>query len=1054
MIKPGLLQYEIKPLNNPITYNSLGGPKTVDTKIITPIPIELKRQGTLEWKIFPLKSEKYDAIMGQNFLIPFEAVINMKEKCLFVNGNNQINFENFNYLSEIAEANHLYQVNNFSQELISKINENHLNSEEKKELKKLLENRRELFYLEGDNLTFTHEIQHEIHVNNNNPTFCKIYRYPQIHEKEVDKQIREMLDQKIIRKSNSPYNSPLWIVPKKSDNSNQKKWRIVIDYRKLNENTIADKFPIPNIDTILDKVGRAQYFTTIDLAKGFHQILVREEDRKKTAFSTPFGHYEYNRMPFGLKNAPASFQRLINSVLREYINKKCVVYLDDILIFSTSLQEHIQSINQIFDKLQESNLKIQVDKCNFLCKETEYLGHILTSEGIKPNPNKIKSILELKLPNTEKKIKSFLGITGYYRKFIKDYARVAQPITKYLKKNVKINLNDPNYIAAFEKLKSLITDHPVLNYPDFNKRFKIVTDASNFAIGAVLMQEGHPVSYASRTLNNHEINYPTIEKELLAIVWATKYYRPYIFGREFDLLTDHEPIKWLHKKHQGKDINQKLIRWLIQLNEYDINIDHIKGKENRVADFLSRINVETREINQIDDNISEDSMEVQTVHSQEENSNDHFSILDTIVNRFKIQIILVEQKSKDFERILNNNRIYIEREDIPDNLTNIFNKYISKGKIAIYSQLSDSEYNIVQKKLIELFHGRKNTKFVKCSHFAKDIIDEEETLKQISLYHKNESIHSGIVSTYQSIKNLIYHPNLKLLIYKLLNNCDICNRAKYDRKPIKNKFMKTETASDVAEIVHADTYTNSKHSFINFIDKFSKHAISFYLEDRNAKTLIEKINLMLSIKGKIKKLVCDNEFNTINIKEFCRQKDIQIHFSKPNSHTGNSDIERFNNTLTEKIRILNLENKQPIKDQITKAVESYNNTYHSTIKAKPIDVEQGKIDKDLIRNRINKTKEHIIEKLNKSRENYSENRTEGYVKNYKSVRHKEEPKFRKNKLDNIHPNNIKRNKKFQLSNQAETNQIPSSNQTCNRCNSKLHETKNCRTELNPRVEII
>lgn len=315
-----------------------------------------------------------------------------------------------------------------------------------------------------------------------------------------------MLEQGIITESNSPYNSPLWIVPKKKDASGQPKWRIVIDYRKLNEVTVSDKFPIPNIEGILDKLGKSQYFSTLDLAKGFHQILVKPEDRKKTAFSTPLGHFEYVRMPFGLKNAPSTFQRLMNSILREFINKICVVYMDDILVFSTSLEEHISNLKIIFGTLKKSGLKLQIDKCNFLNKETEYLGHILTPQGVKPNPEKITVIQNLKLPTTQKQIKSFLGITGFYRKFIKDYAKIALPILKYSKKNTKVNAHDPNYIASFEKLKSLITDYPILKYPNFNRRFKLITDASNFALGAVLTQDGHPVCYASRTLNDHEKN--------------------------------------------------------------------------------------------------------------------------------------------------------------------------------------------------------------------------------------------------------------------------------------------------------------------------------------------------------------------------------------------------------------------------------------------------------------------------------------------------------------------------------------------------------------------
>lgn len=693
--------------------------------------------------------------------------------------------------------------------------------------------------------------------------------------------------------------------------------------------------------------------------------------------------------------------------------------MDDILVFSTSLEEHISNLKRIFGTLKKSGLKLQIDKCNFLNKETEYLGHILTPQGVKPNPEKITVIQNLKLPTTQKQIKSFLGITGFYRKFIKDYAKIALPILKYSKKNTKVNAHDPNYIASFEKLKSLITDYPILKYPNFNRRFKLITDASNFALGAVLTQDGHPVCYASRTLNDHEKNYSTIEKELLAIVWGTKYFRPYLFGKEFDLQTDHQPIKWLQAKNIGQNISPRLQRWLMQLGEYDIKIDYIKGKENKVADFLSRINRDNNEINLFENLFntnneehinSNESLEVLTVHSQEENNNDHIPILETVVNRFKTQIIILEQKEVETENIFNHKRIFIDKNDIPDQISDIVRRHITRGKIGIYCELSDSLYNIVQKKLIEL--RNPHIKFVKCSFLAKDLKDEKEALKQISLFHKVESGHSGMLVNYEGMKTKVYFPNLKILINKVINNCDICTAAKYDRNPIKNKFQSTETPDDINDIIHVDVYTNSKHNFINFIDKFSKHAISLPLEDRNHKTLIEKLRQFISIKGKMKKLVCDNEFNSINVKQFCRDEGIEIHFVKPNNHTGNSDVERLNGTLTERIRALNLENKIPINEQMFKAVEYYNNSYHSTIEAKPIEVQNRTIDTKIVKDRMDKRKSKVISKLNKNREDYHETRREGFIKNYVSLRHKEQPKFRKYPLKGVHESNIKRPLKF------------------------------------------
>lgn len=1016
-------------------YNSLGGPNFVKTKIITPIPKELVKTGTLEWKIFPLKSEKYDAIIGMNFLIPFQAEINVKNEYLKIFNEFIIPFETIGYPRELTEVNHLEPVVS-KEEIFHKINKEKLSMEEKEKLKKLLCENKDLFYEEGSNLTFTHEITHEIKLKNENSIYCKMYRYPKIHEEEIERQIKDMLDQKIIKDSNSPYNSPLWIVPKKIDNSNIKKWRIVIDYRKLNEITIDDKFPIPNIDSILDKLGRAQYFTTLDLAKGFHQIMVKQEDQKKTAFSTPFGHYEYTRMPFGLKNAPATFQRLINSVLKDHINKICVVYLDDILIFSTSLQEHIVNINKIFDKLRIANLKIQIDKCNFFSKETEYLGHLLTTEGVKPNPKKIADITQLKLPTTQKQIKSFLGITGYYRKFIKDYAKIAQPMTKYLKKNTKINKLDPTYINAFEQLKTLLTSHPILKYPDFNKPFVLNTDASQYAIGAVLLQDNHPIAYASRTLNNHEINYSTTEKELLAVVWSVKYFRPYIYGKQFELKTDHQALKWLHTKYLGKDLNPRLQRWILSLGEYNIKINYLKGKENKIADFLSRINQDTHEINEINEsfginemfkanegrnnvfqnevnneeitneNLDNISMQA-TIHSQEENLNDQITFLDTIVNRFREQIIITENFNNEIENILGNHRIYINPNINHTELINKLKPYISSTKkMAIYSEISDHDLHVILQILIKEF---PNTKFIKCRHFAQDIETEEILIKVLSLEH-NKQKHPGIIALYENLKFRIYSKNLKITINKITNNCDICSRAKYDRNPIKPKFQKTELPTDKNQIIHIDTYVNRKQPFLIFIDKFTKFATAYPLENRTHVEIIEKLKIYFNHKKPIK-LVADNEFKHVNIKEFLNQQNVELHLSKPNSHTGNSDVERLNNSLTEKLRILNVEQLNPIRNQMLEAINTYNNQYHNTIKCTPLKAEEIP-DKEVIYNNLEIAQRKRLEKHNKNREEYTENREQGYIKNYKSLRHKDEPKYRQYSLNNIHPINIKRQLKF------------------------------------------
>jgi transposase InsO family protein len=378
------------------------------------------------------------------------------------------------------------------------------------------------------------------------------------------------------------------VVPKKPDASGKIKLRIVIDFRKLNFLTIGDSFPLPNIAEIHDKLGKATYFTTLDLASGYHQIPMHEKDKKKTAFSTPNGHYEFNRMPFGLKNAPRTFQRAITAALTGLDGIKCLVYLDDVVIYGATLAEHNKRLIEVLQRLRKYRFKLQPDKCEFLRKEVLYLGHIISDNGILPDPANIQAVIKCKTPKRSKDVQTFLGLAGYYRKFIENFSKIAKPLTKLLRKGEKFIWTAEQQMA-FETLKEKLTTAPVLNYPDFSQEFLITTDASDYAIGAVLSQgtvgQDRPIAYASRVLNKAEQNYNTTEKELLAIVWAVKHFRPYVYGTKFKIITDHRPLIWLFNV---KDPGSRLIRWRLKLEEYDYEIVHKAGKMNANADALSR----------------------------------------------------------------------------------------------------------------------------------------------------------------------------------------------------------------------------------------------------------------------------------------------------------------------------------------------------------------------------------------------------------------------------------------------------------------------------------
>ncbi|KAL4127018.1 hypothetical protein QTP88_011216 [Uroleucon formosanum] len=465
----------------------------------------------------------------------------------------------------------------------------HLNSEERNSIERVCIDFMDIFHLEGDKLPCTHttSIEHEIKTPEGEPPiYQRQYRLPHRQRDEITRQIKQMKSDGIIEPSNSPWNSPILLVPKKMDVSGKPKFRLVVDFRKLNNITVGDKMPLPQIQDVLDRLGRSKYFSVLGLAQGFHQISLDKESRVKTAFSSDIGHWQYTKLPMGLKNSPPTFQRLMNNVLCNLIGFKCLVYLDDIIVFSTDLSEHDKRIREVFSRLRTHNLKLQPIKCEFLRKEVIYLGHKLTEKGVQPDERKIKSVKTFPIPTTVKEIKSFLGLTGYYRNFVPDYGKIAKPITNLLRKGIEF-IWTSECQEAFEKLKIILCNEPLLQYPDFEKPFIITCDASNYAVGCVLSQgvipADLPIAYASRTLNKAEINYSTTEKELVAIMFGVKQFRPYVYGQKFTIITDHKPLTWLFSV---KDPGSRLLRWRIKLDEFDYEIQY--KSEDHTANTMAK----------------------------------------------------------------------------------------------------------------------------------------------------------------------------------------------------------------------------------------------------------------------------------------------------------------------------------------------------------------------------------------------------------------------------------------------------------------------------------
>jgi hypothetical protein len=434
----------------------------------------------------------------------------------------------------------------------------HLNctKREKQMIKELFDKHQDVFTKDDTDLGFSTTIQHRINLTDDNPIAQPYRRIPPSQYTEVKQHIQDLLDKNIIKESTSPYAAPIVVVRKKDQSI-----RLCIDYRKLNLKTVRDAFPLPRIDESLDALNGSKFFSTLDLASGFHQISMHPDDQHKTAFVTPFGLYEYTKMPMGLCNSPATFQRLMQHIFNDTVFQILLIYLDDLIIYSTTIEEHIERLDKVFTRLKEHGLKLKGKKCHFFKPQVKYLGHIISPEGIATDPEKIDVVKGWPRPETLKDLRSFLGFASYYRRFVPQFANIARPLyqlisicnkqknTQKSNKQLQTSWNE-ECTNAFEVMKENLTSSPVLGYADYTADFILETDASFKGIGAVLMQKQDDklrvIAYASRTLRpseRNDANYSSAKLELLAVKWAvTEKFKDYLLGSKFEIITDNNPL--------------------------------------------------------------------------------------------------------------------------------------------------------------------------------------------------------------------------------------------------------------------------------------------------------------------------------------------------------------------------------------------------------------------------------------------------------------------------------------------------------------------------------
>ena len=394
-----------------------------------------------------------------------------------------------------------------------------------------------------------------------------------------------MQEKDVIEPSASPWASPIVLVRKKDGST-----RFCVDYRKLNSVSRKDAYPLPRIDDTLDTLAGAQWFSTLDLISGYWQVEVDPRDRPKTAFCTTEGLFQFKVMPFGLCNAPATFQRLMDLVLAGLQWSHCLVYLDDVIVLGKSFSDHLQNLQTVFARLRQAGLKLKPTKCSLLQQKVQYLGHIVSRSGVAVDPAKVEKVQTWPVPKTIQEVRQFLGFCSYYRQFIQNFAQIAKPLHRMMEKNAKFKWTSESG-KAFALLRKELSTTPVLAYPDFSKQFIVDPDASDSGIGAVISQVDDQgtervVAYGSRLLSKPERQYCVTRRELLAAVFFIDQFRPYLLGRHFLLRTDHGGLTWLMN---CKEPEGQMARWLEKLQEYSFQIVHRRGRKHNDADSLSRL---------------------------------------------------------------------------------------------------------------------------------------------------------------------------------------------------------------------------------------------------------------------------------------------------------------------------------------------------------------------------------------------------------------------------------------------------------------------------------
>ena len=781
-----------------------------------------------------------------------------------------------------------------------------------------LQKHTDIFASDMTQIGCTHLGVHRIDTGTSQPQVKRFYRAsPKVRE-EIDRQIEELLSCGFIEPSTSEWTSPVVLV-KKKDGS----YRFAVDYRQLNSVTRPMNFPMPRLEDIWDAIGAsgAKVYSVIDLAGAFWQLPVHPDSQDKTAFVTQSGQYRWTRMPFGLRNAPVSFQRLMAEVFRGLIYKTMVVYCDDIICFSPNLDQHMKDLEEIFARLRQANLKAKPSKCHFSANSVNYLGHILSSEGVLPNPDKTKVVANFPVPKTQKQVRSFLGIANYYRRFIDGYSTITAPLSSLLKKGVGF-VWSADCQEAFDRLKGALTSPPILAFPDLNRDFVVTTDASSTAIGYVLSQcnadgKEHPVCYGGRSLRGAEHKYGVSQLECLAAVEAVSAFHPYLSHRPFRLVTDHQALKYLMNfKHK----NFRLCRWALALQGYTFSIEYKKGSANINADGLSRRPYSQDEGVSLDDNtirehfLDSEVLSLTPVTGQlSPGTPQHFQASFEYVQRDPMGEITVtsgiptcidmttlpaaQRECPDFKHVY----AYLDREVVPES-----------DQLAKKTMAGSDQFVLDGDILYHLFYPRSRGAPRADRMIKQMAVPGELRLPVLAQYHDGllGGGHQGQDRTYHAIKLKYYWPGMYKDVCNYVQGCEPCQYAKryFGFHPAPLQSMPIVDRFDRWHIDFLGPLKESPEGLKYILlvaDSFSRWSEAFPTKSQDAKTVADILyREIFSRYGAPRILVSDRgrQFLSNIVSALCQIFKVKKVNTSPYHPQTNSTCERFNSFLEQSLR--------------------------------------------------------------------------------------------------------------------------------------------------------